>query len=268
MRGEALLAPALTGYGHFTTMRVVDGCRVRGLDLHLARLVRDSRALFGTEPDTDRIRRYVRRAVARHHGAAVTDAGAGAGAVPDGDVMVRVTLFDPELDIVRPATEAEPRVLVTVRPAPASHPAPLRVRTTRHLRDLPTVKHISLLGTLHARRSAQLDGWDDVLFVDPEGHVTEGATWNVGFVRDDSVVWPCGESLPGVTSELLRRTDPGCGGTTVGVEQLPQMTAAFATNAGVGVRPLAAVDDVSFDTGHPVLDRLRRAYLSVDAQPL
>lgn len=254
---ETLLATALTGYGHFTTMRVTADHRVRGLDRHLARLARDCRVLFGTEPDPAAVRRYVRRALERN-----------AGLVTPGDeVMVRVSLVAPELEVVRPAATTEPRVLVTVRPAPTARPAPLRVRTARYRRELPEVKHSSLLGALHARRAAQLDGWDDVLFVDTGTRITEGATWNVGLVRNGTVTWPSGEALAGITAELVRRAEPGRS-APVDTAALGSYEAGFATNAGFGVRPLAAVDAVRFDPDHPVLDRLHRAYLAVPAQPL
>lgn len=58
---DELQALALTNYGHFTSMRVEDG-RVRGLALHLERLARDCRAVFGAELDTGRVRELARRA--------------------------------------------------------------------------------------------------------------------------------------------------------------------------------------------------------------
>ncbi len=68
---------ALTNYGHFTSMRVDDG-RVRGLSLHMARLQRDCRTLFGTDLDPERVRELARRA-----------------APATGSTTVRVTVFDP-----------------------------------------------------------------------------------------------------------------------------------------------------------------------------
>ncbi|WP_270890119.1 hypothetical protein [Streptomyces sp. DHE17-7] len=59
---DALAALALTNYGHFTTLLVEDG-RVRGLGLHLERLIRDCRLLFDTTLDPDRVRALARRAV-------------------------------------------------------------------------------------------------------------------------------------------------------------------------------------------------------------
>ncbi|CAM5600180.1 hypothetical protein SGLAM104S_07946 [Streptomyces glaucescens] len=78
--------------------------------------------------------------------------------------------------------------------------------TVAYERDVPQVKHVGLFGALHARRTAQLAGYGDALFVDRDGRVSEGTTWNVGFVdRDGTVVWPRAEVLPGVTMELLKQ---------------------------------------------------------------
>ncbi|MEV7185544.1 aminotransferase class IV [Kitasatospora sp. NPDC093102] len=247
-----LAALGLLNYGHFTTLRAEAG-RVRGLALHLDRLVRDCRVLFGAELD---------RAVVRERIGAVLPADGA-------PVIVRVTVYDPALGLERPAAPAAPVLLVTTRPAAAAAPAPLRVRTVAYRRELPEVKHVGLFGLVHHRRQAQLAGYGDVLLVDEGGLVVEGATWNVGFLAEDELVWPQGPSLPGVTEALLsgayrgpqsREPLPAAG--------LDRFTAAFAVNAGVGVRPLAAVDGTVFDPGHPVLAELRAAYLGISAEPV
>lgn len=63
-----------------------------------------------------------------------------------------------------------------------------------------------LFGALHHRRAAQLAGFDDALFVGPDGLVSEGGTWNVGFIdANGSVVWPKADVLPGVTMALFQQ---------------------------------------------------------------
>jgi len=161
---DQLKALALTNYGHFTSMRV-ERQRVRGLSLHLERLVRDCQTLFKAELDPDRIRKLVRRVV-------VAD-----------PVVVRVTVFDPSLELGNIGSAAEPHVLVTLRSAVDRPRPPLRVQAVRYERDLPDVKHVGLFGQLWHRRAAQLNGYDDALFTDPESYVSEGATWNIGFFR-------------------------------------------------------------------------------------
>ncbi|MER7765510.1 aminotransferase class IV [Kitasatospora sp. NPDC096140] len=242
-----LAALGLLNYGHFTTMRAESG-RVRGLTLHLDRLVRDCRTLFAVELDRAAVRQRV-RALLPADGA---------------PVIVRVTVYDPALGLERPAAPAAPALLVTTRPAAAVEPAPLRVRTVVHRRELPEVKHVGLFGLVHQRRQAQLAGYDDALLVDPEGRVAEGATWNVGFLDEDKLVWPQGPSLPGTTEALLSGAYRGPQSREpLSAAELGRFGAAFAVNAGVGVRPLAAVDGTVLDPFHPVLAELRAAYLGI-----
>ncbi|MER7756476.1 aminotransferase class IV [Kitasatospora sp. NPDC097643] len=245
-------ALGLLNYGHFTTLRVEAG-RVRGLDLHLDRLVRDCRTLFAVDLDRSEVRERI-RAVLPADGA---------------PLIVRATVYDPGLGLERPAGPAAPRLLVTTRPAPAAAPGPLRVRTATYSRDLPEVKHVGLFGLVHHRRSAQLAGFDDVLLLDPVGRVTEGATWNIGFHDGRRLVWPQGPSLPGVTAALLAAAHPGeQSREPVDAVGLDRFVAAFAVNAGVGVRPVASVDGTAFDPAHPAVAELAATYRAIAADPL
>jgi branched-subunit amino acid aminotransferase/4-amino-4-deoxychorismate lyase len=249
---EDLAALALTNYGHFTTLRV-EGRRARGLMLHWERLGRDARVLFGAELDLDLARRLVRERLAD-------------GADAAGPVLARVTVFDPQLDIARPAgvrgRSPGLRILVSVRPAPPVPLSALRVRPVEYARVLPEVKDVGLFGAVRLRREAQLAGFDDVLFT-RSGLVAEGATWNVGFFDGSYLVRPEAPALPGVTTALLERAFGRFRVRPIGLADLPQMAAAFATSAGIGVRPIAAVGPVRFDPVHPVIGRLQAAYAGI-----
>lgn len=248
---EALTSLALTNYGHFTSMRV-DHKRVRGLGLHLERLARDCRTVFGAELDLDQIRRFVRQAT--------NDL--------TGSFVARVTIFDPALDMAAPAKADAPHVLVTVRPAAALPLPPLRVQPVRYERDAPAIKHLGLFGLLHARRTAQLNGYDDALYIGADGQVTEGGTWNVGFVaRDGTVVWPKADVLPGVTMELLQQQEESVT-LPISLAEAQEMAAAFATNTTIGVRPLSCIGEVTMAAGHPVLTQLREAYFAVPGESI
>ncbi|MEU4658396.1 aminotransferase class IV [Streptomyces sp. NPDC023723] len=265
---EDLLPLALTSYGHFTTLRVDAERRVRGLSLHLERLVRDSEAVFGVPVDTGRVRELIGTALDGRSGADGSGGAGGPGGLSGagGPCTVRVTHFDPAVDLVRPERATAPRLMVTVRPAGELSPPPLTAMSVRYERDLPQVKHCGLFGALHARRAARLQGFDDALFVGADGRVTEGGTWNVGFVdADGTVVWPRGPVLPGVTAALLRELTEYVV-APVSLAEAKGMRAAFATNTSVGVRALAAVDDTPLAVEHPVLSALREVYSSVPGE--
>lgn len=245
---------ALQGYGHFTTMLVTE-LRVRGLSLHTERLSRDCTALFGTELDIARARELARRS---------------ARASPSPSI-VRVTVYDPGLDLARPASRALPQILVSTRTAPTSAPAPLRLGTRRFSRDTPLVKSTGLFGMIRQRRAAQLDGFDDALFTGVDGRVSEGPTWNIGFLDATGLVWPQAACLPGVTMRLVERAAETLG---IPVSTRPlsalaatRMSGAFITNATVGVRPVEAVDGVQLPRPE-ALSELAHAYQEIPGEAL
>lgn len=249
---DQLKALALTNYGHFTSMRVEDG-KVRGLSLHLERLTRDCMALFGRGLDVERVRAFVRHAIDGR-----------------GDAMVvRVSVFDPALQLGHPGDASDPRILVTWRTAVSVPQPPMRVSSVAYERDLPSVKHVGLFGSLHHRRQAQLAGFDDTLFVDGQGRIAEGGTWNVGFYDGDRLVWPEADYLPGVTMALLSQAHDGPTSTlAIQPAELPRGYSVFATNAASGVRAIIAIDDRELASSTSMLDTLRKQYNDLPADPL
>lgn len=241
---DELQTLALTNYGSFTSLRVEEG-RVRGLALHLERLVRDTRTLFGVDLDPDRIRALIRRV-----------------APTSGATTIRVTVFDPATDLGHPDRAEDPQILVTQRAAGALPLPPLSVRSTVYQRDLPEVKSVSLFTSLRHRRAAQLSGYDDALFVDDQGVISEGGTWNIGFYDGEQVIWPSAEALPGITMLLLQAAHEHRT-AHVTLADVGTMEAAFATNAAIGVRAITRVDDTELTADHPIVDILRKQYLDV-----
>ena len=255
MEPAALQALALVNYGHFTSMRVEAGA-VRGLSLHLQRLVSDCRRLFDVELDPDRVRSVVRGTIGGS----------------DEPVVARVTVFDPDLAMGHSGAQTRPRILVTSRPAPP--PAPgisgVRLRSAVFARDLPEVKHVGLMGSLHQRRLAQRSGADDVLFTSPDGQISEVATSNIGFAQGERLIWPDAPWLPGVTMALINQT-PGVdiAREPVTLDRLSDFDAAFVTNAATGIRLVRAIDHRSWPDDEPaVLETVRKHYADVALEPL
>ena len=248
---EALQSLGLVNYGHFTSMRV-DDQRIRGLSQHLDRLVHDCQVIFNSDLDREQVRGFIRHAIADE----------------PGSFVVRVTIFDHNLQPGHMGAEAKPGVLVTMRPAAGWPPSPMRVQSTVYRRELPEVKHVGLFGALWHRRNAEINGYDDALFVDASSFVSEGATWNIGFFDGERVVWPSGEILPGITMRLLKQVHDHTIAAPVSYRDIPGMRAAFATNTAIGVRAISAIDNIQLSATDPIIDTLRKEYQEIPEERL
>jgi branched-subunit amino acid aminotransferase/4-amino-4-deoxychorismate lyase len=245
------LLPALVNYGHFTSLQVRGGA-VQGLDLHLARLLQATRELFGSELDTAQVRGWMAQALQR------------AGLA---DASLRVTVFSRHFDFRDPLARVAVDVLVAVS-APVSLSAPRRVRSVTWQRELPQIKHVGTFGLFAQRRAAMADGFDDALFVDTQGHVSEGTTWNVAVHDGHQLIWPRAAALRGTAEALLRAHWNGpqvCRPLPAGA--LHGVQAAFACNAS-GLWALESIDGRAL-TGSLALAEQGRAVLAgLPWQPL
>ncbi|HEX7916522.1 aminotransferase class IV family protein [Rudaea sp.] len=245
-----------TNYGHFTAFRVKSGM-ARGLDLHLDRLQHATRELFGSELDRERVRAYLCHAVAGEAR----------------ELSVRINVFARALDRERLDQPVAADVLVIVAPASSQVLSPLRVKSFLYARDLPTIKHVGTFALFQHRRLARQAGYDDALFVDADGRISEGSIWSIGFVdRDGGIVWPDAPQLDGVSMQLLKaglaRARMRSVTRAIQLAEIGEFRAAFFTNAGVPVRQIASIDDHSFTIDGAVMEELQRGYLSNTLQPI
>jgi branched-subunit amino acid aminotransferase/4-amino-4-deoxychorismate lyase len=236
---DRLATGLLANYGHFTALQVRDR-RVKGLDLHLSRLDRANRELYGTGLDQDHVRGLIAHAL----GDDVRDAA------------VRVIAFG----------VGEPSLMVAVRP-PSTPPAtPQRLLPVAYTRPLPHVKHLGGFGQLHHRKRAEQAGYDDALLT-ADGVVVEGAIANIGFFDDDGgVVWPEADWLHGVTMQLLERELP-TRREVVRLADVGRYRGAFLANS-LGVVGVSRIADVEFDPADRALARVHAAYDAIPADPV
>jgi branched-subunit amino acid aminotransferase/4-amino-4-deoxychorismate lyase len=244
-----LAALALLNYGHFTSMQINDG-QVRGRDLHLARLESATHALFGSALDVAEVRGYMRSAL-----------GGRAG-----EWSLRVSVFSRDLQRDHPARPAKPDVLTTVSAPRHGSSTPLQLKCFRHERVLPHIKHVGTFPLFHFRRLAQIDGFDDALFVDADGVVSEASVWNIGFFDGHGIVWPDAPALTGVSMQLLQNglRERGTATTSRRVTRADIATfrSAFLTNSSCAVRPIAAIDGVNFTVDRSLTALLEQCYES------
>ena len=228
---DQLRDASVAHYGHFTAMQVRDR-RVRGLDLHLARLDAANQEVFGTGLDTAQVRHYLQHAL----GESTRDAS------------VRVSVYE---------TPGETGTMVTVRPPGDMQPASWRLQTVPYQRSLAHIKHLGDFGQSYFRRLVLRNRFDEALLTGAAGVISEGSITNIGFFNGDELVWPDAPALRGITMQILERTLPGHGVSSrhgpVHTADLRSFTAAFVTNSH-GIAPVAEIDDVIL----PVDDSLTR----------
>lgn len=239
----------LSNYGAFTSMQVEDGA-IRGLDLHLERLEEEALTLFGVAVPEARLRERMQSALAGQAGRC----------------SLRVQLFLPTITHRTPDAMGQPSVL-TVVSAPANPLCdPLRLQTQDYAREVPELKHNATFGLTRARRRAKEAGFDDALFVGPDGHVSEGSIWNIGFVADGRIIWPRAPMLRGVGQRLLENGLElvGLGSETRLIDRaaLAGFRQAFICNSATPACPVGNIDGRSLDVDPALIDRLQAAWAS------
>ena len=260
LNGEPVVADDLrwlvaNNYGHFTSMRVEDG-GVRGLQSHLDRLCESTRQLFGSELDSETVRAYLRTAIDGLNGT----------------LSVRVNIFSRAYDRDYPSRAVAADVLVSVSAATPSLDTPLRVKSFPYEREAPSIKHVGTFPLFHYRRLAQLAGFDDALFVDRRGQVSEGSIWNLAFIDAGAVVWTRAPHLEGVSKGVLRGALNRSGivqrDDDVELKGIGRFNGAFFTNSGQSVRAIEQIDDVRFDVDAAFFRLLRACYDHVRTEQL
>ncbi|WP_279363035.1 aminotransferase class IV [Xanthomonas sacchari] len=248
---ELLAAAALVNYGHFSTMQVRDGA-VRGFDLHLQRLQQANAALFGSVLPHERVRAELRAALA---------------AFGTGDASLRVTVFSPAFTLRRADANCAVELLVSLAPPAQAEAAPLRLRSGVFARETPHIKHVGTFGAFHQRRLALQAGSDDALFVDAQGQVAEGPTWNLGLWDGACLHWPQAPALRGTQERLLQAGLAALGMAQqvrpLSLHELGPDVAAFTCNAR-GQQAVAAVDG---RTLRPAADLLTMLEAALHTQP-
>ncbi len=230
---DGLSAAALVNYGHFTAMQVRQG-RVRGLRRHLARVEAAHRELFGHGLDLEHVRALWAQAA--------TDRPAA---------YLRATFYED--------THGSTRVLVVLREPVDPPTSPQRLRAVDYVRPFAHLKHVGTFAQIRHGEQAEQAGYDDALLITTDGHIAETTIANVGFVRDDRLIWPAAPMLHGIGQQLIQdAVQNSClqqehAAVTLG--DLDTFSAAFTINS-VGVVPIGQIDEHRFSLPHQRLHEI------------
>jgi branched-subunit amino acid aminotransferase/4-amino-4-deoxychorismate lyase len=224
---EEVWALDLSTSGHFTAMQVRDR-KTLGMAFHLARLDAATHELYGVGLEEGRVRDCLRHALADD----VADAS------------VRVNVF-------RRDSDDHVSLMVSVRPPASPPPQGQRLQSVEYLRPVPHVKHASGFGQGYYAGLAHANGFDEALFVGPDGRVSEGAITNIGFVEDGAIVWPDAPALRGIMMQVLQRELDRAGmawrSAPVRLADVSGFEGGFLTNSH-GIATVAGIDDVDLRT--------------------
>jgi len=245
---------ALVNYGAYTSFRVEDG-GVRGLDRHLDRLDAAAVELFGEPVGDVTLRGLIRTAVTDRR-----------------DAWLRMSLFHPDIYPRTPSARARPSVMTRVSPPPPPLATALALQVQVYARETPHLKHTATFGLIRARRLARQAGFDDALFADAHGTVSEGSSWNVGFLVADTVVWPQAPMLAGSAQALIQSglASVGMTGVTrpVNLSDLDAFDGAFICNSATPACPVTLIQAHGFVVDPDRIERLRRAWTSSPIQTI
>ncbi len=170
----------------------------------------------------------------------------------DGATVVRVTVF-PRLgqyaDLFRPQA-GHAQVMISMRPFPEAPAGFIDLKKVEYQRPLAHIKHGSMLESVHLKQVAIQGGYNDVLFVNRQGHLAESSTANVFLIRQGGLLTPepgRDACLPGITRRRIlqwaqRRGVPVVT-DAVSPAHLNDCEGVFLSNAVSGVLPVARVDE-------------------------
>jgi branched-subunit amino acid aminotransferase/4-amino-4-deoxychorismate lyase len=250
--GEAVtvdqLAPlAFAGYAHFTAMQVRDR-RIRGLDLHLARLRSASEELFGQALPDEQVRSYLRAALA-------------AGPA---DLSLTATVYSRPGEFTASTSDLD--ILVRTGPAATPPAGPLALATVEYERVLPAIKHVGEVAKTYYLRQAVTHGFDDAAFVDRKGRLSEATIWNLAFWDGTAVIWPKAAVLDGITMQIVRRRLDALGipqrTQEITRDHLPTLAGAAVLNSWSPGIPIKKIDAHPLPKAQTLINLLHQAHKS------
>jgi branched-chain amino acid aminotransferase len=238
----------LLGDGLFETLPAVSG-RLFHLADHRARMVRGAELLGLPIPP----------ATAELEDAALTVLAANGLAHDHAALRITYTRGTGPRGLL-PPDEPAPTLLISATPAqPIAAPATAVVTAQRrnHLAPTSRIKCLGYLDNILARREADQAGANEGLMINGDGDLACASAANLFAVEDGVLLTPAIDhgALPGVTREVVLALAAANGieavEAAVSPKRLASATEAFLTNSLIGVRPLVAVNGVTFGDGTP-----------------
>jgi len=155
---------------------------------------------------------------------------------------------------------------VLVKEYPTS-PRNIKLASAREIKDSNNEFHshktTNYLGSIIAKRGAQERGFDEALFLNEKGHVTECTAYNIFWIKDDTLYTPSVENgvLPGITRgiiiEAAKDIDLEVLEGDFTLYQLRSADFSYLSNALSGVIPVSLFDDIVLNKSSAKYEKLK-----------
>lgn len=171
-------------------------------------------------------------------------------AMPTGDARIKICLLLAEggVDVLVTGEEAPPFTPRTEARSIVVQDSPFADGC-----DLPRTKLWNRMPYALARRTAEEEGFDDALFVSPQGLLTETTRANLFFVKDGRLCTPkLGDGiLPGVTRaviiNLAKKSSLTLEEGDFPLQSLLEAEEVFLTGSFSGIQPVYRIEEQRFD---------------------
>lgn len=248
---EELIPLAFSGFAHFTAMQVRNR-KVKGLDLHLARLQAASTAFYGRALSDEVLKSYIKTAI---------------NTGPEDQSLI-VTVFSRHGEFTAQSMDEEPAVLVRTALPSDGPQGPLGLSAVAHERPLATIKHAGEAGKTFYLHEAIRQGFDDAVFVDRQGRLSEATIWNIVFWDGETVIWPIAEMLTGTMMGIVRRQLERLGvpqrHEEITIARLSEIKGAAVMNSWTPAIPVKAIASTLIPEAKSFISLLHNAY---EAEP-
>ncbi len=153
---------------------------------------------------------------------------------------------------------------------PRTEPVMVCINEFRRISDSPIhgVKSLNYLENIIARREARLKGYDEAVFLNERGEITEGTASNIFWVEKDTLYTPSVECgiLPGIIREILLDSVSALG---LGVEEggyypesMFNSRFAFLTNSLLGSVPISRLGNTEFPLDDGLYKTIKKRLLT------
>lgn len=146
-----------------------------------------------------------------------------------------------------------------------SEPVKARVSDCRRssTSSILRLKSLNYLENIRARREARELGFDDAIFLNERGEITEGTASNIFWFRDGVLYTPAIECglLSGITRCLLVEVSEEIGMSVMegcfNLDSLLCSQCCFFTNSLIGMVPISQIDDTALDCDYIYFERIK-----------